>query len=166
MSNPFVYRPPRVKVAEQQYRATGNPPRDMVEPFNYPYKLLRHWHVYAVLGNLWRVRLTDDQAMTGADVDTSVAEGNFNFEHVVRDFYFYQYMRATGARDNTAITWEWARRIGDDYYPIRVGTADPDLNIAVEDINYRTNYEDYRFRFNGVAANNVAMEMWIEVLRI
>ena len=166
MSSPFIWRPPRRKVAAQQRDMAGNPPRDMVEPFNFPYKLLRNWHVYAVEGNLWRVRLTEDQEMTGANVDTSVAEGNWNFEHVIRDFYFYQYVTATGVRDNTAITWEWARRIRDDYYPIRADAADANWVVAVEDIYYRSNYEDYRFRFNGNAANSVVLELWVEVLRI
>jgi len=166
MSSPFVYRPPRVKVEREQFRMAGNPPKDMVEPFNYPYKLLRNWHVYAVQGNLWRVVLTEDQVMTGANVDTSVAEGNFNFEHVIRDFYFYQYVRATGVRDDSPISWEWSRRIGEDYYPIRAEPNQAAITIAIEEINYRTNYDDYRWRFNGVAANNVAMELWVEVLRI
>lgn len=104
--------------------------------------------------------------MTGANVDTSILEGTWNFEHVIRDFYFHQYVTATGARDDTAITWEWARRVGADFYPIRQGTTVPLMTIAVEDINYRTNDDEYRWRFNGVNTNSVAMELWVEVLRI
>jgi hypothetical protein len=162
----FTWKPPRGKVAENQERVTGNPPIDMVAPFNYPYKLKDTWHIFAVEGNLWRVRLAEDQTMTGANVDTSVAEGNWNFEHVIRDVYWYQYVTATGVRDGTAITWEWARRIGGDYYPIRASTNNPIRTVAIEDIYYRSNYEDYRWRFNGVATNSVALEVWVEVLRI
>lgn len=162
----FVWAPPEKRVLEEQTRATGNPPKDMVKPFNFPYKLRPDWHIYAVENNVWRVRLAADQVMTGANVDTSVPEGNWNFEHVIRDFYFFQYVTATGLRDDTAITWEWARRIGGDHYPIRTGQTQPELNIAVEDIYYRTNYEDYRWRFNGVATNSVAVELLVEVLRI
>ena len=162
----FVWTPPKKPQLEEQEKETGNPPRDMVKPFNYPYKLRDGWLVYAVEENLWRVRLTDPQVMTGVNVDTSVAEGNWNFHHVIRDMYFYQFVTATGLRDNTAITWEWARRIGQDYYPVRAGTADANWVVGVEDIYYRTDYEDYRWRFNGDAANSVVLELWVEVLRI
>ena len=162
----FVWAPPEKRQLEEQTGKTGNPPRDMVKPFNYPYKLRDTWLIYAVEGNVWRVRLTADQVMTGANVDTSVAEGNWNFHHVIRDFSFYQYVTATGVRDDTTITWEWSKRIGGDYYPIRRGDDQPLLTIAVEDIYYRSNHEDYRWRFNGVATNSVAVELLVEVLRI
>ena len=161
----FIYRPKPTEVAEQK-RISGNPPKDMVDPFNYPYRLRGLWQIHAVQGNVWRLRLQEDQVMTGANVDTSVPEGTWNFGHVVRDFYFYQYVTATGLRDATAITWEWARRIGGDFYPIRRGYTQPEMGIAVEDINYRTNDEEYRWRFNGVNTNSVALEMLVEVLRI
>ena len=161
----FVYRAKPSEVAEQK-RISGNPPKDMVDPFNYPYKLRSSWQLHAVQGNVWRVRLQEDQVMTGGNVDTSVAEGNWNFEHVVRDFYFYQYVTATGVRDDTRITWEWARRIGNDFYPIRAEDNQSAVTIAIEEVNYRSNDDDYRWRFNGNPLNSVAMELWVEVLRI
>ena len=159
----FRYNP---KDIEEQKKNIGVPPRDLVDPFNQPSKLRPDWHIYAVEANLWRVRLSADQVMTGANVDTSVAEGNWNFWHIIRNVYFHQYVTATGVRDDTALTWEWSRRVGGDYYPIRVGTAETYFNVGVEEIMYRTNYEDYRWRFNGDAANSVALEVWVEVLRV
>jgi len=166
MSNPFIFKPAPEEV-EGQVEAVGVPPRDMVEPFNYPYKLLPLWRVFAVEGNLWRVRLAADQALlgTGTDVDTSVAEGEFYFHHVVRDVYLYQF-DAAGARNDDALTWEFGRAVGGDYQPIRAGADQPELDWAVESLMYRTNGENYRFRLEGTATNTVTVEMWIEVLRI
>lgn len=160
----FLYKPPK-DVVERQIEETGVPPRDMVAPFNLPYKLRGNWLITPVQGNLWRCRLQEDQVMTGANVDTSIPEGTWNFGHVVRDFYFYQYVTATGVRDNTVITWEWARRIGGDFYQVRAGETQPVYTIAVEGIDYRTDEDEYRFRFNGAATNSVALELWVEVLR-
>lgn len=164
MSNPFTFHLDKA-IIEAQREKTGNEPRDLVEPYNYPYKLIPNWHIYAVQGNLWRCRLADAQVLTGGNDDTTVAEGAFYFEHIVRDVYFYQYTSA-GVRDNDALTWEWSREIGGAYFPIRAGDAQPEYNWAVEDILYRTNGENYRWRFNGTATNVVEVEVWIEVLRI
>ena len=169
MSSPFIFKPPRKSVVEAQELQTGNPPIDKVDPFNYPYKLVNNgWFVYAVEGNLWRCVLQRALELqgVGTDTDTTVPEGNWNFGHVIHDVYFHQFVTATGVRDGTAFTWEWARRVGGDYFPIRRGVDQPELNIAVEDIFYRSNYEDYRWRVEGVATNSVTVEMWVEVLRI
>jgi hypothetical protein len=143
----------------------ANPPVDKVASFNYPYSLRGSWLINAVQDNLWRLRL-QDRIVLGTKDTTTVLEGEFYFEHVVRDVYWYQFAADGITPANDALTWEWGREVNGAYYPIRAGDSRPNYTGAVEDILYRSNQDNYRWDFDGTATNIVEVEMWVEVLRI
>lgn len=157
----FVFKPRKEQV-EEQILQTGNPPIDKVLPFNFPTPLRPLWVIRPVQDNIFKVELLTPVTLTGG-VDDTLAP--FFFHHVVRDFYWFQ-EDAAGDRSDDSLTWEWGRRLGGDFYIVRAGDGNPITSLAIEDIFYRTDGEEYRFRFEGTATNVVRVQMWVEVLRI
>jgi hypothetical protein len=157
----FVFRPTKRQV-DRQLRATGNPPVDKVLPFNYPYLLRDLWQISPVRDNIYKITLQTPITLTGGVDDN---EYPFFFHHEVIDFHWFQ-EDAAGARNNDALTWEWARRFRGDWLIMRATDADARTTVTIRDERYRTDTEEYRFRFEGTATNVVTVQMWIEVNRI